>query len=94
MKTAIEMLREFQAMRSENENASYPKIPFVEGVEKSAGPWKPTTPDEITEECRRVLECEPHAWWWKPRYELAVLMRGGMDQVAAVERVRGEVEAA
>lgn len=80
MKSALEMLREFQALREP------PKPSF-----QTRGPWKPTTPEEVTEERRRVLECEPHTWWWKPRYELAVLMRDGMDQAPAVEKVRGEV---
>ena len=79
MKSALEMLREFQALREP------PKPP-----DQPRGSWKPTTSEEVTEERRRVLECEPHAWWWKPRYELAVLMRGGMEQGPAVERVRGE----
>ncbi len=84
MKSALEMLREFQALR---ESPKPPEPPPSQPVE----PWKPTMPEEITEERRRILECEPHTWWWKPRYELAVLMRGGMDQEPAVERVRGEV---
>ena len=55
-----------------------------------AGPWKPSTPEEVTEERRRVVEEEPRLWWWKPRYRLADLERAGMDHADAVDQVRAE----
>ena len=55
------------------------------------GPWRPTTPDELAEERRRVMEEEPRRWWCQPRYRVAELERSGMDRARAVATVREEV---
>lgn len=54
------------------------------------GPWAPATPEQVEEERRRVLEAEPRRWWWRPRYRLAELERGGMEREQAVALVRAE----
>ena len=57
------------------------------------GPWEPATPEQVEEERRRVIEEPPGRWWWRPRYELAVLERSGMNRDAAVDQVRADHEA-
>jgi hypothetical protein len=48
----------------------------------------PSNPDEVAEVARRVMEEPPSRWWWKPRYLLAELVRGGHDHDEALKVVR------
>jgi hypothetical protein len=50
----------------------------------------PSNPDEVAEEARRVMEEPPSRWWWKPRYLLAELVRGGHDHDEALKAVRAK----